>query len=91
MKFILVAAMAKNRVIGKNNGLPWDIPEEMADFRAFTSGKTILMGRKTYEGLGRILPKRRNIMLTRDPSAVKIGDFKTVESDEKWKVEGAEK
>lgn len=91
MKFILVAAMAKNRVIGKNNGLPWDLPQEMADFRAFTQGKTILMGRKTYEWLGRILPKRRNIMLTRDPSAVKIGDFPTVEIDNTWKVDGGEK
>lgn len=91
MKFILVAAMAKNRVIGKNNGLPWDLPEEMADFRAFTQGKTILMGRKTYEGLGRILPKRRNIMLTRDPSAVKIGEFPTIEKDGKWVVNGGEK
>lgn len=91
MKFILVAAMAKNRVIGKNNGLPWNLPEEMADFRAFTQGKTILMGRKTYEGLGRILPKRRNIMLTRDPSAVKIGEFPTIEKDDKWLVDGGEK
>jgi dihydrofolate reductase len=91
MKFILVAAMAKNRVIGKNNGLPWDLPEEMSDFRAFTQGKTILMGRKTYEGLGRILPKRRNIMLTRDPSAVKIGEFQTIEKDGKWLVDGGEK
>jgi len=91
MKFILVAAMAKNRVIGKNNGLPWDLPEEMADFRSFTQGKTILMGRKTYEGLGRILPKRRNIMLTRDPSAVKIGDFPTIEKDGKYLVDGGEK
>lgn len=49
MKYILVAAMTKNRVIGKNNQLPWDIAEEMADFRAFTQGKTIVMGRKTYE------------------------------------------
>lgn len=83
--------MAKNRVIGKNNGLPWDLPGEMADFRAFTQGKTILMGRKTYEWLGRILPKRRNIMLTRDPSAVKIGEFSTVEKDGKWVVDGREK
>lgn len=83
--------MAKNRVIGKNNGLPWDLPEEMADFRAFTQGKTILMGRKTYEWLGRILPKRRNIMLTRNPSAVKIGEFPTIERDGKWVVDGGEK
>lgn len=91
MKFILVAAMAKNRVIGKNNGLPWDIPEELADFRAFTQGKTILMGRKTYEGLGRILPKRRNIMLTRDPAAVKISDFPSIQTENGWKVDGGEK
>lgn len=83
--------MAKNRVIGKNNWLPWDLPEEMADFRAFTQGKAILMGRKTYEGLGRILPKRRNIMLTRDPSAVKIGDFPTIEKNSRWVVDGGEK
>lgn len=83
--------MAKNRVIGKNNGLPWDIPEELADFRAFTSGKTILMWRKTYEGLGRILPKRRNIMLTREPSAVRIGEFPTVQTENGWKVDGGEK
>ena len=91
MKFILVAAMAKNRVIGKNNGLPWDLPQEMADFRAFTQGKTILMGRKTYEGLGRILPKRRNIMLTRDPSVVKMSDFPTVQTENGWRVDGGEK
>lgn len=83
--------MTKDCVIGKNNQLPWDIPEEMADFRAFTSGKTILMGRKTYEGLGRILPKRRNILLTRDPAVVKIWEFPTIEKDGKWFVDGGEK
>lgn len=82
MRIILVAAISgPNRVIGKNNQLPWDIPEEMADFRAFTSGKTILMGRKTFEGIGRILPKRRNILLTRDPSKVKIADFPTIQTN----------
>jgi dihydrofolate reductase len=91
MTYILVAAMTKNRVIGQNNQLPWDITEEMADFRAFTQGKTIVMGRKTYQGLGRILPKRRNIMLTRNPASVKIGDFPTVQKNEKWYVDGGEK
>jgi len=87
MKFILVAAISgPNQVIGKNNQLPWDIPEEMADFRAFTSGKTILMGRKTYEWLG-----RRNILLTRDPSKVQVGDFPAVKVDNTWKVDGGEK
>lgn len=91
MKYILVAAMTKSRVIGKNNQLPWNIASEIADFRAFTQGKTIVMGRKTYEGLGRILPKRRNIMLTRNPSSVKIGDFPTVLKEGKWYVDGGEK
>ena len=91
MKYILVAAMTKNRVIGKENKLPWDIAEEMADFRSFTQWKTIVMGRKTYEGLGRILPKRRNIMLTRDPSAVKIGTFPSVLRNGKWRVDWWEK
>ncbi len=49
------------------------------------------MGRKTYEGLGRILPKRRNIMLTRNPNLVKIGDFPTVQKENAWKVDGGEK
>ena len=83
--------MTKNHVIGKNNQLPWDIAEEMADFRSFTLGKTIVMGRKTYEWLGRILPKRRNIMLTRHPASVKIGDFATVQKNGKWYVDGGEK
>lgn len=91
MKFILVAAMAKNRTIGLKWQLPWDLPDEMADFRAFTQGKTILMGRKTYEWLGRILAKRRNIMLTRDPSKVKIWEFPTIKKEKNWFVDGWEK
>lgn len=88
---ILVAAMTKKRVIGNNNQLPWDISEEMADFRAFTQGKIIIMGRKTYEGLGKILPKRRNIMLTRNPKSVKIWDLPTICENGIWRVDGGEK
>ncbi len=91
MKYILVAAMTKSRVIGKNNQLPWNIASEMTDFRAFTLWKTIVMGRKTYEWLGRILPKRRNIMLTRNPSSVKIWDFPTICENGIWRVDGGEK
>lgn len=91
MKYILVAAMTENHVIWKNNQLPWNIAEEMADFRAFTQGKTIVMGRKTYEGLWRILPKRRNIMLTRNPASVKIGSFPTLNTDRRWYVDWGEK
>jgi len=61
----LIAAMAANRVIGKDNGLPRDYPEDMARFRSLTAGKTIVMGRKTFDSIGRPLPKRRNIVLSR--------------------------
>lgn len=59
--------MAKNRTIGNQNALPRDYPEDMKYFRTITSGKTIVMGRKTYESIGRPLPNRRNIVLTSRP------------------------
>jgi len=61
----LIAAMSKNRVIGKNNELIWDIPEDMKWFREKTKGKPVIMGRKTHESIGRLLPKRKNIIITR--------------------------
>lgn len=61
-----VVAMTPDRVIGKNGGLPWHLPEDLAFFKRTTSGHPIVMGRKTYESIGRPLPKRRNIVLTRD-------------------------
>jgi len=60
----LIAAMTKNRVIGKNNTLPWDIPEDLKLFRKTTKESVVIMGRKTYESIGRPLPKRFNIVLT---------------------------
>ena len=65
----LIAAMAHNRVIGINNTLPWDLPADMRHFREQTMGKPILMGRKTYDSIGRPLPGRQNIVVTRDSSA----------------------
>jgi len=62
----LVAAMTPNRVIGKNNQLPWHMPADLAYFKKITSGKPILMGRKTYQSIGRLLPGRKNIIITRD-------------------------
>ncbi len=62
----LIAAVDKNFLIGKENGLPWDIPRDMKHFRETTKGKTVIMGRKTFESIGKPLPKRRNIILTRD-------------------------
>ncbi len=66
MRIALIAAMAKNRVIGRNNQLPWRIPADLKHFKALTMGKPIIMGRKTYESIGRPLPGRVNIVLTGD-------------------------
>ena len=68
MKMIIsfVVAMGKNRVIGKNNSLPWNMPADMKRFRDLTAGKPMIMGRKTYESIGRPLPNRTNIIITRD-------------------------
>lgn len=63
-QFILIAAMADNRIIGKDGKLPWNNPEDLANFKRLTTGGTIVMGRKTYESIGRPLPNRRNIVLS---------------------------
>lgn len=65
---VVIAAVAKNRVIGKDNQLIWNIPEDMAHFKALTAGHTVIMGRKTWESLPprfRPLPGRRNIVISR--------------------------
>lgn len=63
-----IVAAAENDVIGANNTLPWDIPEDMKFFREKTKGKALIMGRKTYESLGHPLPNRLNVVITRQPS-----------------------
>jgi dihydrofolate reductase len=69
----LIVAMAQNGVIGRDNALPWRLPEDLKRFKAFTLGKTILMGRKTYESIGRPLPGRANLVLTRDRNWIAPG------------------
>ncbi len=67
-EIVIIAAVARNRVIGKDNRLLWNIPEDMAHFKALTSGHTVIMGRKTWESLPprfRPLPDRRNIVISR--------------------------
>lgn len=64
----IICAMDENRLIGNNNSLPWQLPADLAFFKKTTMGKPILMGRKTYESIGRPLPGRRNIIITRDPN-----------------------
>jgi dihydrofolate reductase len=66
MHISLIAAMARNRVIGLDNQLPWRLSADLQRFKALTMGKPIVMGRKTYESIGKPLPGRTNIVVTRD-------------------------
>lgn len=62
----IIVAKSKNNVIGKNNTLIWHLPEDLKRFKSLTTGKTIIMGRKTFESLGRVLPNRKHIVLTKN-------------------------
>ncbi|MBN3581758.1 dihydrofolate reductase [Algoriphagus aestuarii] len=68
MRILLIAAVAKNGVIGKENDLVWRIPTDFKRFKALTSGNYILMGRKTFESLGKPLPNRTHLVITRNPN-----------------------
>lgn len=72
----LIVAMAKNNVIGINNSLPWRLPNDLQYFKEATMGKPIIMGRKTYESIGRPLPGRRNIVITRQAGYEGLGSTK---------------
>ncbi len=76
----LVVAMAENGVIGRNNALPWKLPSELRHFRELTMNHPLIMGRKTHQSIGRALPGRDNIVLTRgkimdDPQALTVNSF----------------
>ena len=73
MKLSVIVAMAANRVIGHENRLPWHLPADLQHFKATTLGKPVLMGRKTWESIGRPLPGRTNIVITRDTAYVAEG------------------
>jgi dihydrofolate reductase len=64
MQISIIAALADNKVIGKDNKLPWHMSADLKHFKAITFGKPVIMGRKTYESLGKALPGRRNIVVT---------------------------
>jgi dihydrofolate reductase len=71
MKISIIAALGKNtRAIGKDNQLLWKIPEDLKRFRTLTTGHVIIMGRKTYESIGRPLPNRTNVIITRNKSFI---------------------
>ncbi len=79
----LIVAMDKNRAIGKKGALPWKLSADLKKFKEVTSGHSIIMGRKTYDSIGRALPKRTNIVITRSPgllggSTSKLGDVHQV-------------
>ncbi len=65
LRVVMVAAYAENRVIGHGGGIPWHLPEDLRHFREVTTGHTLLLGRVTHEGIGRPLPRRTNLVLTR--------------------------
>ena len=70
MLISMIAAMANDRVIGKDNQMPWHLPADFTWFKRCTMGKPVVMGRKTYESIGRPLPGRHNIVISRDDSLV---------------------
>jgi len=73
----IITAMDRNQLIGNNNQLPWHLPADFAHFKSITMGKPVLMGRKTYESIGKPLPGRTNIVLSRNPET-KIDGVKCV-------------
>lgn len=68
MKIALIVAMARNRVIGKNNTMPWHLPEDLRYFKRITLNKPVIMGRNTFESIGKPLPQRSNIIISRNPA-----------------------
>lgn len=81
MKISMIAAMARGRVIGLDNQMPWHLPADLAHFKRVTLGKPVLMGRKTFESIGRPLPGRRNLVISRNAgfTAPDIEVFSSIE------------
>ncbi|MDW7616721.1 dihydrofolate reductase [Peribacillus simplex] len=97
----LIVAMDQNRVIGNNNQLPWHLPADLQYFKKVTMGHPIIMGRKTFESIGRVLPGRENVIVTRNPEykaegclvlhdTLEIKTFADNSSDEVFVIGGAE-
>ena len=93
-----IAAMAENRVIGNHNAIPWHLPEDFKWFKKTTMGQTLLMGRKTFDSIGRPLPGRQTIILSRNqlsiPNTQTVNTIESIESvatsDTIWIAGGAE-
>jgi len=78
MNISIIVAMSKNRVIGKDNTMPWHLSDDLKNFKSTTMGKTIIMGRLTYESIGKPLPGRKNIILSRSLVHEEVAVYKTI-------------
>jgi len=87
-RIALIAALDRDNAIGKDNALPWHLPDDLKRFKALTLGKPLLMGRKTAESLGRALPGRRNLVLTRSGRAPFAGMDAVASLDAALKIVG---
>jgi dihydrofolate reductase len=83
---VLVAAVADNGVIGVDGQLPWHLPDDLAHFRRVTTGNVVIMGRKTFESIGRPLPRRTNVVVTRQPGWTADGVIAVSSLDEALEV-----
>jgi dihydrofolate reductase len=88
MRRSLVVAMASNLVIGRDNAMPWRLPADIAHFKKVTMGHPIVMGRRTYESIGRPLPGRKNIVVTRNRAFQAPGCTVVASLDAAWKEAG---
>ncbi|MGW6199272.1 dihydrofolate reductase [Kribbella sp. NPDC055110] len=88
MSIILIAAVGRNGVIGRDNDLPWRIREDLQRFKQLTLGHTLVMGRKTYDSIGRPLPGRRTVVVTRQPDWSAAGVDVTHSVEEALKYDG---
>ncbi len=84
----LIVAVDRNNGIGVNNTLPWRLPEDLAFFKKTTSGHAIIMGRKTFDSIGRPLPNRRNIVVTRNPGWAHAGVERAASLEEATRIAG---
>lgn len=88
----IIVAKAKNNIIGKDNKLLWHLPEDLKRFKELTTGHTIIMGRKTFESLGRVLPNRKHIVLSQNPDfKVEDENVEVVHSVEDLKIYAEDK
>ncbi len=88
MRRSIVVAVARNGVIGRDNKLPWRLPADLAHFKKVTMGRPIVMGRKTYQSIGRALSGRKNIVITGNPNFAAPGCVVVSSLEEAWKAAG---